>query len=89
MENRSRRKNLRIFGLREGAEGIRPLIHFIQDMLPKWLELRADQSPILERVHRTLAPTKTEPKQSCSRSIPEVPGSEGHISPVKREKYHI
>ncbi|KAF7646190.1 hypothetical protein LDENG_00191810, partial [Lucifuga dentata] len=64
-ENRSRRKNLSIFGLREGAEGTQPLMHFIQDMLPKWLGLSADQSPILQRVHLTLAP----PKPNQNRAV--------------------
>lgn len=58
MENRSRRKNLRLFGLPEGAEGSRPLLEFIQDMLPRWLNLNADRSFVLERVHRTLPPPK-------------------------------
>jgi len=43
LENRSRRKNLRIFGLKEGAEGTRPLLDFIREMLPKaWAECRSD-----------------------------------------------
>lgn len=58
LENRSRRKNLRMFGLKEGAEGTRPLLDFIREMLPRWLGLSADQTPVLERVHRTLAPAK-------------------------------
>lgn len=55
LENRGRRKNLRIFGIREGAEGTRPLYDFINDMLPKWLGMPAQKSFTLERVHRTLA----------------------------------
>ena len=47
-----------MFGLKEGAEGTRSLQDFIREMLPKWLELSADQAPVLERVHRTLAPAK-------------------------------
>lgn len=38
LENRGRRKNIRLFGLKEGAAGNRPLLDFIHDMLPQWLE---------------------------------------------------
>ncbi|RXN13665.1 LINE-1 type transposase domain-containing 1 [Labeo rohita] len=58
LENRSRRKNLRLFGLREGAEGSKPLMDFIKDMLPQWLDMTPDTPFSLERVHRTLAPAK-------------------------------
>lgn len=58
LENRSRRKNLRLFGLREGAEGKQSLMEFIQNMLPRWLELDNGESFTLERVHRTLAPAR-------------------------------
>lgn len=58
LENRSRRNNLRLFGLREGAEGNQTLLDFIQKMLPRWLELDTDRTFILERAHRTLAPQK-------------------------------
>ena len=58
LENRSRRKNLRLFGIREGAEGQQPLFDFISGMLPRWLALNPDKSFTLERVHRTLAPAR-------------------------------
>ena len=58
MENRSRKKNLRLFGLPEGAEGSRPLLEFINDMLPRWLDLNSERSFVLERVHRTMGPPK-------------------------------
>ena len=58
LENRGRRKNLRIFGIREGAEGKQPLLNFITDMLPRWLRLPPEKSFTLERVHRTLATGK-------------------------------
>lgn len=56
LENRGRRKNLRLFGLREGTEGQRPLLEYIREMLPRWLE--TDKSFVIERAHRTLAPPK-------------------------------
>lgn len=55
LENRGRRKNIRLFGLKEGAEGKRPLLDFITDMLPQWLGNELDKVFILERAHRTLA----------------------------------
>lgn len=56
MENRSRRKNLRMFGLKEGDEGSRQLLDYVQEMLPGWLN--TDRSFPLERAHRTLGPAK-------------------------------
>ncbi len=56
MENRSRRKNLRMFGLREGKEGSRQLLDYVQEMLPGWLGI--DKSIMLERAHRTSGPAK-------------------------------
>lgn len=58
LENRSRRKNLRLFGLRERAEGSKPFMDFIKDMLPQWLDMTPDTSFSLERVDRPLAPAK-------------------------------
>lgn len=57
LENRGRRKNLRLVGLREGAEGKKTLFGFVNDMLPKWIGC-LDKTFTLERVHRTLAPAK-------------------------------
>ncbi len=58
LENRGRRNNLRLFGLREGAEGNKPLFDFVNDMLPRRLSC-PDKTFTLERVHRTLAPAKS------------------------------
>ncbi len=55
LENHGRRKNVHVFGLKEGAEGKRTLLDFLHDMLPQWLGLEPDKSFTLERVHRTLA----------------------------------
>ncbi|KAK1898359.1 LINE-1 type transposase domain containing protein 1 [Dissostichus eleginoides] len=54
LENRARRKNLRLFGIREGAEGQQTLLNFVNNMLTRWLELIPDRALTLERVHRTL-----------------------------------
>ncbi len=56
LENHSRRKNVRVFGLKEGAEGKHTLVDFMHDMLPQWLGLEPEKSFMLERVRRTLAP---------------------------------
>lgn len=55
LENRGRRKNLRLFGIRERAEGQQTLFDFINEKLTQWLRLDPDRSFTLERVHRTLA----------------------------------
>ncbi|KAJ8349043.1 hypothetical protein SKAU_G00276320 [Synaphobranchus kaupii] len=40
-----------MFGLKEVAEGSRPLLDFVHDKLPQWLGLSPDKSFTLERVH--------------------------------------
>lgn len=59
LENRGRRKNLRLNGIREGAEGQKSLFEFVSAKLPQWLEMDPDKTFTLERVHRTLAPEKS------------------------------
>ncbi|KAL7885786.1 hypothetical protein AOLI_G00060810 [Acnodon oligacanthus] len=64
LENWSRRKNLRITGLPEKAEGS-DLTKFLREMLPVWLELSADLSLEIERAHRTptvLSGARTTPQ---------------------------
>lgn len=58
LENRGRRKNLRLFGIREGAEGRQTLLDFVSENLPRWLNLDPEKPFTLERVHRTLASAK-------------------------------
>lgn len=65
LENRGRRKNLRLFGLRENAEKNQPLLEFVERMLSTWLGLRDVRSFTLERVHRTLA----RPKPGQNRAV--------------------
>lgn len=43
------------------CQGYTTTAGFCPGMLPKWLGLSPDQTPVLERVHRTLVPAK--PKQ--------------------------
>uniref|UniRef100_A0A8C9X250 Reverse transcriptase domain-containing protein n=1 Tax=Sander lucioperca TaxID=283035 RepID=A0A8C9X250_SANLU len=42
LENRGRRKNLRLVGLPESATKTRPMVEFIQHMLPIWLDAFLD-----------------------------------------------
>ncbi|KAL7841818.1 hypothetical protein SRHO_G00255090, partial [Serrasalmus rhombeus] len=59
LENRGRRKNVRIVGLTEQVEGNVPLAKFLQDMLPTWLDLPTHTGPLeIERAHRVLAPSR-------------------------------
>lgn len=65
LENRARRKNLRLVGLPENAEKNQPMTDYIQTMLPTWLGLDADRSFTLERAHRTLA----RPRPDQNRAV--------------------
>uniref|UniRef100_A0AAY4D8Z2 Uncharacterized protein n=1 Tax=Denticeps clupeoides TaxID=299321 RepID=A0AAY4D8Z2_9TELE len=57
-ENRSRRDNIRIVGLKEGAEGGRP-VEFFQTFLPKLLGIETKHDAVkIDRAHRTLGPLK-------------------------------
>lgn len=58
LENRGRRKNLKIINLPERAEGSTPLAAFLQNLIPCLVGLPADFPPLeIERAHRTLAPS--------------------------------
>lgn len=57
LENRSRRKNLKIINLPERAEGNTPLPDFLQTTLPALVGLPSGFALLeIERAHRTLAP---------------------------------
>lgn len=54
LENRGRRKNLRIVGLPEGAEGSGTLASFLHSSFPKCLELNTDSLTLeIEGAHRS------------------------------------
>lgn len=55
LESRSRRNNIRIFGLAEGEEG-NSVIRFISDLLKRELTLPGDLDLKIKRAHRSLAP---------------------------------
>ncbi|KAI4796750.1 hypothetical protein KUCAC02_026777 [Chaenocephalus aceratus] len=57
LEGRSRRENVRIHGVKEGAEeGTASVIAFVEDLLTKSLELPPSTALNIERAHRALAP---------------------------------
>ena len=59
LEGRARRNNIRLVGVPEGAEGVRPT-EFIAQLLMDSLGL--DELPLLDRAHRTLRPKPSESK---------------------------
>lgn len=59
LENRSRRQNLRLVGITEGAEGGN-MTQFLADFFPTVLGADNFRSPVvIDRAHRTLAPRPT------------------------------
>ena len=53
LQNRLRRKNIRIFQIPEGSEG-KDMAGFIKDLLQKELKLPPDLDIKIERAHRSL-----------------------------------
>ena len=51
IEDRARRKNIRLVGLKEGVEGSDPM-DFLQKMLPQWISSITNKSIEIERAHR-------------------------------------
>lgn len=51
IEDKSRQSNIRLVGLKEGAEGDDP-VRFIQNHLPKWIPSLAGKVMEIERAHR-------------------------------------
>ncbi|KAI2647915.1 LINE-1 type transposase domain-containing protein 1 [Labeo rohita] len=68
LESRSRRSNIRIYGVKEGAEGEMTMTEFTDNLLKSLLELPADRDLGIERAHRSLITAPTDPKAS-PRSI--------------------
>lgn len=62
-ENRSRRHNVRIHGLPEGAEGVDPIV-FLEKMLPDFLKVQFEQPFEIEAAHRV--PTRSSPRKDQS-----------------------
>lgn len=67
IENRSRRSNLWIYGVKEGTEGGENMLDFTARLLKVALKLPKDDDLGIERAHRSLATKPTNP--NISRSI--------------------
>lgn len=67
IENRSRRSNLRIYRVKEGAEGGENMIDFIARLLKTALKLPEEEDLGIERAHRSLAAKPTN--ANVARSI--------------------
>lgn len=60
MENRARRDNIRVVGLKEGAEGVQP-VAFFERWLPEILKLDTKRGVIkIDRAHRGLGPARDD-----------------------------
>ncbi|KAL0153827.1 hypothetical protein M9458_050857 [Cirrhinus mrigala] len=68
LESRSRRSNICIYGVKEGAKGEMTMTEFTDNLLKSLLELPADRDLGIERAHRSLITAPTDPKAS-PRSI--------------------
>lgn len=67
IENRARRSNLRIYGVKEGTEGEGNMLEFTAKLLKTALKLPEAEDLGIERAHRSLATKPTNP--NISRSI--------------------
>lgn len=67
IENRARRSNIRIYGVKEGAEGKDNMCDFTAKLLKTALRLPEDDDLGIERAHRSLVQKPSTP--SASRSI--------------------
>ena len=67
LEGRSRRENMRIYGVTEGKEGeARSLVPFVAKMLRESLNIPAETPLQIQRAHRALAPVPQEGAQPRS-----------------------
>ncbi|KAL1267104.1 hypothetical protein QQF64_002779 [Cirrhinus molitorella] len=70
LENRGRRKNLRIVGLPEGAEGTGSIVPFLRSSIPKWLDLSDGSFTLdIERAHRSPSNPNSRNPNSPPRSV--------------------
>ncbi|CAI5691467.1 unnamed protein product [Oreochromis niloticus] len=67
-EGRSRRENLRIYNVPEGAEGS-SMMDFVEKLLRDTLEINPTAELDIERAHRALAPRPAGDRQDKPRSI--------------------
>lgn len=80
LESRSRRNNLRLLGVEEGAEGPRPtnfIAVFLQDLL------QLDEKPSLDEAHRINCVKPQDGKPPSSEFITLRPGTSSYVEPGK------
>uniref|UniRef100_A0A672LPS0 L1 transposable element RRM domain-containing protein n=1 Tax=Sinocyclocheilus grahami TaxID=75366 RepID=A0A672LPS0_SINGR len=87
-ENRSRRDNTRIIGLKEGAEGRRP-VEFFQTWLPKMMGIETKHGAVkIDLAHRTLGllkPNRTRPVLIKLHNFPD----KAKILAAAKKKDHL
>uniref|UniRef100_A0A3Q2DLE7 L1 transposable element RRM domain-containing protein n=1 Tax=Cyprinodon variegatus TaxID=28743 RepID=A0A3Q2DLE7_CYPVA len=89
LENRGRRKNLKIINLPEKVEGDTPLVDFLQNMLPTLVGLPADHPPLeIEQAHRALAPAPApnKPPRSILVRFLRYPHREAVLNAAKKKR---
>lgn len=67
-EGRSRRKNIRIYNVPEGAEGL-SMVEFVEKLLRDTLEIPPNTELEIERAHRALVPRPSGDREDKPRSI--------------------
>ena len=67
-EGRSRRENLRVYNVPEGAEGL-AMVEFVEKLLRDTLEIPQTTSLDIDRAHRALAPRPPGDREDKPRSI--------------------
>lgn len=67
LENRSRRCNLRIIGVKEGREDVKGALNYVSQMLGETLEL--EKAPLLDRAHRALRNVEQGEEASSPRTF--------------------
>lgn len=68
-ESRSRRLNLRLYNVSEGAENGRPMVTFVEKLLRESLDISPNMSLGIERTHRALGPKPSGNGEEKPRSI--------------------
>lgn len=68
-ESRSRRRNLRVYNVREGAENGSPMLDFMAKLLRDTLDIPLTTSLDIERAHRALGPKPPVNEETKTRSI--------------------
>ena len=88
IENRTRRDNIRVIGLKEGAEGERP-VAFFERWLPKILNIETKRGMIkIDRAHRGLGPARGDRPRPVIIKLHNS-GDKQRITAALREKRQL